>query len=332
MAGLLQNQGMNSRVKLNLELYKKIYLIRRSEQAIIENYGHDEMKTPMHMSMGEEAIVAGVCQALREDDQVFGTYRSHGLYLAKTGETDKFFAELYGKASGVVKGKGGSMHLSYPEAGFITTSAVVGSTIPVAIGAAYANKINHNKKVVAVFFGEGALDEGVFWESLNAACLMSLPVVFVCEDNDLAVHTKKSQRQGYKSIDEIVENYNCDRLEASTTNAAEIYKLVSSKLDNVRNKNRPLFLHFYYYRYLEHVGVNEDFIVGYRPKSEFHKWYKKDPLKIQKDQLVKNSILDSEIEKVEKVINSQIARSISLAQKAAFPTSGHLYKDLFHMK
>lgn len=321
---------MNSLVKLNLELYKKIYLIRRSEEVIIENYGSDEMKTPMHMSMGEEAIVAGVCQALREDDQVFGTYRSHGLYLAKTGETDKLFAELYGKASGVVKGKGGSMHLSYPEAGFMATSAVVGSTIPVANGAAFANKISNNKKIVAVFFGEGALDEGVFWESLNVACLMSLPVVFVCEDNDLAVHTKKSQRQGYKSIDKIVRNYNCDCLEASTTNATEIHKLVSSKLDNVRNKNKPLFLHFYYYRYLEHVGVNEDFSVGYRPKSVFHKWYKKDPLKIQREQLVKSRILDSEIEKIEKTINSQIERSVSLAQKAAFPAPEYLYKDLFY--
>ena len=128
------------------------------------------MKTPMHMSTGAEAICAGVCQALRPQDQVIGTYRTHGIYLAKTGETDRFFAEMYGRATGMAKGKAGSMHLTAPEAGLICTSAIVGTTIPVALGAAYANRQNAQDRVVAVFFGDGAIDEGVFWESINIAC------------------------------------------------------------------------------------------------------------------------------------------------------------------
>src|ERR1700741_1934854 len=145
---------------LNLALYRKLYLIRRAEQAIRDHYMSDAMKTPMHMSTGEEAICAGVCQALRKQDQIIGTYRTHGIYLAKTGETDKFFAEMYGRESGMAKGKAGSMHLTAPEAGLICTSAIVGTTIPVAVGAAFAAREKKQDKVVAVFFGDGAIDEG----------------------------------------------------------------------------------------------------------------------------------------------------------------------------
>src|SRR3989344_8894227 len=140
-----------NRKKLILNLYKKVYLIRTAEELIIKHYDNNEMKTPMHMSMGEEGIMAGVSTALSKNDQGFGTYRSHGLYLAITGETDKFFAEMYGKVTGVLKGKGGSMHILSPEDGLLGISAVVGSTIPLAVGSAFANLYLKKKEIVAVF-------------------------------------------------------------------------------------------------------------------------------------------------------------------------------------
>ena len=182
---------------LLINLYKKMYLIRKVENTIKKNYNDDEIKTPMHMSMGEEAIVVGVCAALREKDQVFGTYRSHALYLSKVEETDKFFAEMYGKKTGVAMGRAGSMHLSCPEKGYISSSAIVASNISVAVGASWANKMKNNGKIVAVFFGDGAVDEGGFWESINMACLWKLPILFICEDNDLAVFTQSNKRHGY---------------------------------------------------------------------------------------------------------------------------------------
>src|SRR5688572_26468160 len=157
-----------------VEIYKTLYLIRKSEELIIKHYKEDEMKTPMHMSMGEEAIVVGIVAALQKKDQAFGAYRSHALYLAKTGDVDGFFGELYGKVTGIAHGKAGSMHLAYPARNMMLTSAVVGTTIPVAVGAALANQIQKKQRVVAAFFGDGALDEGVFWESLNFACLKKL--------------------------------------------------------------------------------------------------------------------------------------------------------------
>ena len=141
-------------LNLNLELYKKLYLIRRAEERIRQHYMEDEMKTPMHMSMGEEAIAVGVCHALKAEDQVFGSYRSHAIYLAKTQNTDDFFAEMYGKDTALLKGKGGSMHMCAPDSGFMGTSAIVASIIPVAVGAAFANKQKGNGKLVAVFFGD----------------------------------------------------------------------------------------------------------------------------------------------------------------------------------
>ena len=168
---------MSKSIQLHKKLYKKLYLIRRVEERIQELYFDDEMKTPMHMSMGGEAISVGVCEALGRKNQVFGSYRTHALYLSKTEETDRFFAEMYGKETGTAKGLAGSMHLASPEAGMIMTSAVVATTIPVAVGAALAAVYLKSGNIIASFFGDGATDEGVFWESLNFACLKKLPIL-----------------------------------------------------------------------------------------------------------------------------------------------------------
>lgn len=320
------------RKKLNLELYKKLYLVRKAEMGIIENYSQDEMKTPMHMSMGEEAIVVGVCSALGKNSQVFGTYRSHGLYLAKTGETDKFFAEMYGKETGEAKGKAGSMHLSLPAMGMMGTSAIVAGTIPIAAGAAFANKRKKNNKITAVFFGDGAIDEGNFWESLNIACLMQLPVLFVCQDNNFAVHTAAEQRHGYKSITDAADRFAINVFSSETTDVEKIYDLANKAQKAVKKTKKPAFLHLKYYRYLEHVGVNTDFDAGYRNKKEFEKWQKKDPVDLQRKKLLKAGIEKERISKVERQVSNQIKNSIKLAQKAPFAKVGELYKDVFYGK
>jgi acetoin:2,6-dichlorophenolindophenol oxidoreductase subunit alpha len=315
--------------KLNLELYRKLYLIRRAEEKICELYPEDDMKTPMHMSMGEEAIAVGILQALKTKDQVFGTYRSHAIYLAKTQNTDDFFAELYGKDTALLKGKGGSMHMCAPCFGFMGTSAIVASIIPVAVGAAFANKQKKNNKIVAVFFGDGALDEGTFWESFNVACLMKLPILFICEDNELAVHTHTSKRQGYSSITNIVSNFNCNVLKENTTDTEVIYELTLKAIKLIKTTQMPCFLYLKYYRYLEHVGINKDFDAGYRSKRKFVEWYKKDPVKLQRKKILRRGIKEEYVVKIEKRIDSQIRNSIRLAKEAPFSESCELYRDVF---
>jgi len=317
------------KAKLNLELYKKLFLVRRSEETIRKHYMEDEMKTPVHLSIGEEAIAVGVCQALGKGEQIFGTYRNHGIYLAKTGETDKFFAELYGRQTSITKGKAGSMHLSFPEKNFLGASAVVATIVPVAVGAALANKYKNNRKLVLVFFGDGTLEEGAFWESLNFACLKKLPVIFVCEDNGLAIHAHTFQRQGFKSITDIVSKFDCNVFKDKTTDPEVIYKLTCDVIKKQRNTGKPCFIHLKYYRYYEHVGINQDFKFGYRSEEEFKEWYKVDPINLQRKKLLKIGFTEKEIKELEIKIDNQIEESVKLAKKAPFPDGSELLRDVY---
>jgi len=312
-----------------LEIYTMLYLIRRSEELIIEHYKENEMKTPMHMSMGEEAIVGGVVAALQEKDQVFGTYRSHALYLAKTRDADGFFAELYGKVTGSSRGKAGSMHLADPSKNMMFTSAVVGTTIPVALGAALASKMQKTQRVVAVFFGDGAIDEGVFWESINFAALKKLPILFVCEDNNYAIHSPTHERKGYKSIAQVVSQFNCHVVSSDTTDVFEVQKLTDELLKKMKKTGMPGFLYIKYYRYLEHVGVDEDFNFGYRSKEEFLKWKKVDPLLVSRKHLLKARVKEDEIGAVEKKIDRKLSASIKKAKEAPYPTEEELFAGIY---
>lgn len=314
--------------ELNIDLYKKLYLIRNSELAIQKYYNEDDMKTPMHMSMGEEAITVGICHALGNKGQIFTTYRSHAAFLAMTQDIDYFFAEMYAKDTSPIKGKGGSMHLCHPRYNFMGTSAIVASNIPVAVGTAFANKIKKRDKIVCVFFGDGAIDEGVFWESLNVACIKRLPIIFVCEDNGFAVHTSTLIRRGYDSITDIISKFNCLVMENDSTDVKVIYDLASEAMNCASNIG-PVFMNLKYYRYLEHVGINEDFDSGYRSKEEFKKWYDRDPIKIQRLKLLDIGIENYKIEEIEKDIDDSISQSIYRAKNARFSDHEEAYKDVF---
>jgi TPP-dependent pyruvate/acetoin dehydrogenase alpha subunit len=314
---------------LNIDLYRSMYLIRRAEEKIQEIYPNDEMKTPMHMSMGEEAVVAGVVRALAPCDQVLGTYRSHALYLAKTMETNQFFAEMFGKVDGCARGKAGSMHLSAPQQGLLCCSAIVASSIPVAMGAAFANKYKRNGKRVAVFFGDGAMDEGVFWETINFCGLHRLPILFICEDNGFAVHTPREQRQRFTPDAELFGAFGIQSFEEHSTDPEIIYRATQAALAHLQTAGQPCFLRFHYYRYLEHVGINEDFEAGYRPKDTFLEWQSKDPLRLQKAKLLQLAVSAQEIDAMEQTIDRQIGDSIRLARGASFPEAAEACEGVF---
>ena len=288
----------------------------------------DEMKTPMHLSIGQEAISAAVIESLTRADQVVGTYRSHGIYLAKTLETDKFFAELYGRATGSSKGKAGSMHLSAPDHGYLGSSAIVATHLPLALGAAMANKIKGNNQWVAVFFGDGAIDEGVFFETMNFACLHGLRLIFVCEDNGLAIHSHASTRHGYDCISDIIRQYNCHVVQSDSTVADELFELVDEGKQAAQAKNQPLFLHFKCFRYLEHVGINEDYEAGYRERDEYESWKERDPIKLQRE-IVARRYGEDTVKKVEEEIDAQILKSIEYAEGSPFPPASDLLTEVF---
>ena len=313
---------------IGLDLFRKMYLIRSAETAIKAFYFEDEMKTPMHMSMGEEAVVAGVCHALRPEDQVVGSYRSHALYLAKAMETDRFFAEMYGKVDGCARGKAGSMHLASPKHGMMGSCAIVGGFIPVALGLAFANKYKRNGRMVAVFHGDGAADEGAFWESLNAACLYKLPVMFICEDNRLAVHTTAAERRGFGTLTDVIRQFDCDVYADDTTDVEQVHAIAHEALTRCQEHKRPAFVHLHYYRYLEHVGVSEDFDAGYRSRDEFLAWKARDPVDFQRKRLIDAGIEDRVVQ-VEGEIDIMVQESVTRAKEATFSSVSETYEGVF---
>lgn len=312
-----------------LRLYRQLVLARRVEEVIQQEYAKDEMKTPVHLGIGQEAIPIGVCSVLPPGTKTFGTYRNHALYLAVTQDTAGLFAELYGKATGPAKGKAGSMHLASPEHGLLATSAVVGTTIPVAVGAAFANAYRRAKALVAVFFGDGAVEEGVFWESLNFACLKRLPILFVCEDNGLAIHTPAHQRQGFRSIPEAVRGFNCHVASGDGSDLGAVRLAAIGILAQMSEQPRPGFLHLSYFRFLEHVGTREDFDAGYRPRPSAEERQRLDPVIRFERELLDAGCTPDEILAVRHTVDEEIERSLQAARTAPFAPPAALTEDVF---
>jgi TPP-dependent pyruvate/acetoin dehydrogenase alpha subunit len=291
--------------------------IRQIEEKIVEIYPTDLIQSPLHLSIGQESLAVGVCAHLTEQDQLFTTYRSHAYYLAKGGDTNAFMAELMGRVTGCCQGKGGSMHLADRAVNFMGTSAIVASTLPHAVGAAFANKLKKNNNIVVCVFGDGAADAGIYHESMNFASLHKLPIIFVLEDNGLAVHTSKSERQAFELIQHArsynLMTYNLDE----TQSPVKVADLMRNVFLDVRMQERAAWVRLKAYRYREHVGTGEDFEAGYRDKSEFDSWYKEDP--IASLDLTKNE---------QTSIDELISNAIDFGMNSPYPAAEDLFKDV----
>jgi pyruvate dehydrogenase E1 component alpha subunit len=195
------------------------------------------------------------------------------------------------------------------------------------VGAALANALRGGDEVVAIFLGDGALNEGVFFEALNFAALKRLRVLFVCEDNGLAIHSRTLEREGYEAIAAIVRQYRCDVYSSESTVAAEIHKLTVTALEGIRQTGRPAFLHLRYCRYLEHVGINEDYDFGYRSREEVDVWRRKDPVALQRELAVKE-ISSEAVKRLEQELDRQVSASVQRAEALEFPLSDQLYTDV----
>lgn len=313
----------------SLEIYRKLILARACEEKIQEEYFKDEMKTPVHLGIGGEAIAVGVCHCFPKNTKTFGTYRNHSMYLSITEDTDAFFGELYGKLHGAAKGKAGSMHLCAPQKGFMATSAVVGTTIPLAVGAALANAYRKSNDLVAVFFGDGAMEEGVFWESINFAALKRLKILFVCEDNGLAIHTAKEERQAFSSVTKICEQFHLHVGENDGSDVVQVLQATRKVLNQMDQKPGPGLLHFNYYRFLEHVGPKEDFGAGYRPKLSAGAHEDLDPVLKFEKLLCQNGTTALELKKIKSEVGEKIDQSVLKARQLDFPSAEELFTDVY---
>jgi pyruvate dehydrogenase E1 component alpha subunit len=314
---------------LTVRLYKKMLLIRKIELRIAEIYHTDAIKSPVHLSVGQESIAVGVCDPLAKDDIVSNTYRCHATYIAKGGDLNGMMAELYGKRTGCAGGKAGSMHLVDIPNGVMGASAVVGTTIPVATGYALAlqqeAKITGRQRVVVALCGDGGTEEGCFYESLNFAALKKLPIIFIVENNRLAIHTPLEKRWATEQLCERVETFGIKTHKIDDADIFKIRETMVNALAEIREgSSGPLFIECGTYRWLEHVGPLDDHGDDYRDCAEYQYW--KD-----KDQITRlANLLDPETRaQIDNEVLLLMQSAEKFAEESPYPTAEELYTHVY---
>jgi len=316
-----------------LKLLRTMLLIRKFEEKIIDVYPDQDMKTPVHLCIGQEAVAAGVCANLVKDDYLFTTHRSHGHCLAKGADPGKLFAEFYGRIDGYCKGKGGSMHFAVPEIGIMGTSAIVGGGIPLGVGTALASRMKGDGKISAVFFGDGAVDEGVFHESLNFASLKKLPVIFVCENNFYSVNSHISKRQPHDNIAKRAQSYEMPGIQINGNDVVAVYRASEEAVNRIKNKDGPTLIECRTYRWKEHVGYDCDYEKGCRPKEELIDWVAKCPVESFKKKLIEEGLLSEEsFRTISEKMDADLTRAMKWAKKSPYPDKETVLSDVYFGK
>lgn len=302
------------------QLLHSMLRIRRVEEAIADRYSEQEMRCPMHLYIGQEAIAVGVCDVLQVSDKVFSNHRAHGHYLAKGGSLNEMIAELYGRATGCCGGRGGSMHLIDLDVGFMGATPIVGGTVPLAVGAAWAASLQGTKDVSVVFFGDGCFEEGVVHESLNFASLHKLPIVFVCENNEFSVYTRRNERQPNRPIYRIAEAHGMVANAADGNDLELVLTLARSAVESARAGQGPQFLEFHTYRWREHCGPDFDDHLGYRSVPEIESGIGKCPIDRYQQALNKVGAFDKSLSvTMEKQIQQEISDAFEFALSSPKP-------------
>jgi len=305
----------------SLMLFKEMLRIRLIEEAIANRYREQKMRCPVHLSIGQEAVAVGVCKAALQVDYLISNHRAHAHYLAKGGNLEKMLAEIYGKRTGCCGGRGGSMHLVDQSVGMMGSTPIVGGSIPVGVGLAFASVLKKEDRITIIFFGEGATEEGVFSESLNFASLKKLPVLFVCENNLYSVYSPINVRQPLtRDRAGIAQAHGITAKTGFGNNVEEVHCLAREAITSIRQGNGPAFLEFDTYRHREHCGPNFDNDIGYRTNEEFMEWEKKCPLKLHLAKLQTQRWIDEPLYgRMQADISLEIEKAFAFAEASPFP-------------
>ncbi len=302
------------------EIYKVFTKIRSLELEISKKYSEGKMRCPVHLSVGQEIIPSILSLFVKKQDSYVSTHRGHAHYISKKGNINEMIAEIYGKKSGTSRGNGGSMHLIDTKVNFMGTTAIVGNSIPVGVGLGLANKIKKQNSLSYIFIGDGATEEGVFYESINFAALKKIPVIFICENNFYSVYSSLKDRQPKeRKIIKIVEGMGIKSIKSKSKSIEDIYNIIKYGVNYCKKNSKPIFLEFQTYRWLEHCGPNYDDDLNYRDNSLTQKFKKNDFLKILEKKLSQKFI---------KITNNQNMKSISNAFKFAETSKKPSQSDL----
>ena len=304
--------------------------IRLFEEKLSDLLEAGEVKCPCHLYIGQEAVAAGVCAALKKNDYIWGTHRSHGHYLAKGGDMAAMMAEILGKEGGCAEGRGGSMHLFAGDVGLLGTVPIVAATIPIAVGAGLAAKMNPDKQVSVTFFGDGATEEGHFHESVNLAALYKLPVIFVCENNLYSSHMHIEQRRPLDNIFKFAEIYGIPGIRLDGNDVAAVYEETDKAVARAREGMGPTLLECRTYRWRGHVGPAWDMDVGVKRKDELKEWIEKCPIDHASRLLVEQGLSPEELEKDREQIQVEVEQALDFARKSPYPSEDDLQKHVYH--
>ena len=322
--------GKGANAGFLIDSYKNMLLIRRVEEKIAELYSEREMRCPVHLSIGQEAVAVGVCMNLSKEDTVFSNHRAHSHYIAKGGDINRMLAELYGKAEGCSKGRGGSMHLIDLSASFIGATPIVGGTIPLTAGSALASKFQNKNNVSVAFFGDSAVEEGVFSETVNFSSLHKLNVLFICENNLYSVLTPLKDRQPQREIFKIAQGHDILACQADGNDVLKVCEAAKEALRHIKSGKGPVLIECMTYRWLEHCGPNDDVNLGYRTEEEVIEWKKKDPIKMLKEKMIKEKIIGNDLlEKIELEILDKVNNAVKFAKNSPFPEKESLSKHVY---
>lgn len=312
-------------------LLRSMIRIRCVEETLADLYKEQEMQTPTHFSIGQEATAVGVCAALDRQDVVYSGHRCHAHYLAKGGPLLGLVGELYGREIGCARGRGGSVHLTDVDSGVIASSAILGQTIAVAVGSAWAFSLDRSRRVAVAFFGDGAVEEGIFHESLSFAALHKVPVLFVCENNLYSTHSPLAVRQpaGLR-IFERARGYGMPAQQVDGNDVAAVLQVAEEAVEWCRSGKGPFFLEGLTYRWREHVGPLWDFDAGYRTKAEVEEWMARCPIKRLSEQLLaEGACTQEELRRWREKIQQEVDRSISVAKDSPFPSVDRLLEGTY---
>ena len=275
--------------KILTDLHLRMVRIRRFEEEAGKLMEDGKIPGALHLYVGQEAVASGVMEHLSNQDQITSTHRGHGHLIAKGGEFDRMFAELFGRSTGYCKGKGGSMHISNIALGMLGANGIVGGGPPIAMGAAFSNKFRKTKDVAVAFFGDGASNEGSFHEAANMAALFKLPCVFVCENNGYGEYTSQANHQAIVDVADRAAGYGMPGVVVDGMDVIAVYEAAGAAIKRARSGQGPTLLECKTYRYYDHVGVR-GMGLTYRTDEELEIWQKRDAIQAFEKQLVKMKV------------------------------------------
>jgi pyruvate dehydrogenase E1 component alpha subunit len=316
---------------LAIEMLRRMKLIRGVEETIAARYAEQKMRCPTHLSTGQETVAAAAGVCLTSADYAVSTHRSHAHYLGKGGSLRAMIAEIYGKATGCSRGKGGSMHLIDLSVGFLGSTAIVANSIPVGVGAALSSAMLKQGRVSCVFFGDAAIEEGVFHEALNFAVLRRLPVLFVCENNLYSVYSPLSVRQPEgREIARFARAYGVPALRGDGYDPHAAFAILQTAVEHARAGRGPYFVELLTYRWREHCGPHFDNDIGYRSPLEYEAWRRRDPIPaFQADLQDRGALTAGDVSAMDERIAVDIRDAFQFAEASPFPDPSEMLTGVF---